>query len=85
MHSIHSHYTLFGSNDVTLIVEDYKKRFSHSVAHVCFHTENASETDWENFKKELKTMTGIKPHPNVIQLLGACLYKGTREEKSQKS
>ncbi|XP_022097194.1 angiopoietin-1 receptor-like isoform X2 [Acanthaster planci] len=38
--------------------------------------ESASETVLDDFKTELQTMTGIKPHPNVVCLLGACLHEG---------
>ncbi|XP_022097192.1 tyrosine-protein kinase receptor Tie-1-like [Acanthaster planci] len=38
--------------------------------------ETAPETAWEDFKKELQTMTKIKPHPNVVGLLGACFQQG---------
>ncbi|XP_038066675.1 tyrosine-protein kinase receptor Tie-2-like [Patiria miniata] len=29
-----------------------------------------------DFKAELQTMVGIKPHPNIVRLLGACFYEG---------
>ncbi|XP_038068801.1 angiopoietin-1 receptor-like [Patiria miniata] len=36
---------------------------------------NAHESAWEDFMKELRTMTGIEPHPNVVGLLGACMHE----------
>ncbi|XP_038066681.1 angiopoietin-1 receptor-like [Patiria miniata] len=29
-----------------------------------------------DFKVELQTMVGIKPHPNIVRLLGACFHEG---------
>ncbi|XP_038066662.1 phosphatidylinositol phosphatase PTPRQ-like [Patiria miniata] len=36
---------------------------------------NACESAWEDFIKELRTMAGIEPHPNVVGLLGACMHE----------
>ncbi|XP_038055914.1 tyrosine-protein kinase receptor Tie-1-like [Patiria miniata] len=37
--------------------------------------KGATTTASEDFLVEFKTMVGIKPHPNVVGLMGACMYE----------
>ncbi|XP_038066669.1 angiopoietin-1 receptor-like [Patiria miniata] len=36
---------------------------------------NVSESTRDDFLKEIQTMAGIQPHPNVVGLLGACMHE----------
>ncbi|XP_038066666.1 angiopoietin-1 receptor-like [Patiria miniata] len=36
---------------------------------------SVSESTRDDFLKEIQTMAGIQPHPNVVGLLGACMHK----------
>ncbi|XP_038066670.1 angiopoietin-1 receptor-like [Patiria miniata] len=34
-----------------------------------------SDSTWDDFRKEIQTMAGIEPHPNIVGLLGACMHE----------
>ena len=38
--------------------------------------ERATEDDKNNFLKEVKMYSNLKPHPNVITMLASCIEKG---------
>ena len=40
--------------------------------------ENATETEKRDLINELRIMTRVGEHPNVISLIGACTEKGNR-------
>ena len=41
-------------------------------------TANAQRKDQVDFLNELELMKRMKPHKNVLQLLGCCVEKGTQ-------
>lgn len=42
--------------------------------------ESAGDREREDLLKELHVMKSLKPHPNVVTLLGCCTDKGTNPE-----
>ncbi|XP_022109721.1 tyrosine-protein kinase Mer-like [Acanthaster planci] len=38
--------------------------------------DGASDSAVKDFKEEMQTMANIKPHPNIVSLLGACYHEG---------
>ena len=45
--------------------------------------ENPEEKDKNEFMDELELMKEIKPHPNIVRLLGCCTRKGTNTNISK--
>ena len=44
--------------------------------------ESAGDKEREELLKELQVMKSLKPHPNIVTLLGCCTDKGNNPIKS---